>query len=191
MSGSFVYTIDGKVKFWETVRCFYEDHSASTQPPRRLPRAGGRAADELFAAACGVAPARGDGGVAGPAVLQRRMAQRRLAPLPLLLRRERRRHHPPGRQGALQSQQLRQHPAAEGHPHRRDGSLPRGPLHPRHGGAHFHPLRRRRQCRHDLSLRRERHPLGRAAHPAGRRRRLGLRERHHRRHPGVRPRHRS
>ena len=24
MSGSFVYTIDGKVKFWETVRCFYE-----------------------------------------------------------------------------------------------------------------------------------------------------------------------
>ena len=59
MSGSFVYTIDWKVKFWETVRCFYEDHSASTQPPRRLPRAGGRAADELFAAACGVAPARG------------------------------------------------------------------------------------------------------------------------------------
>ena len=41
MAGSFVYTIDGKVKFWETVRCFYEDHSASTQPPRRLPRAGG------------------------------------------------------------------------------------------------------------------------------------------------------
>ena len=145
---------------------------------------------------CSLLPAasprhEGTGVLAGPAVLQRRMAQRRLAPLRLLLRRERRRHHPPGRQGALQSQQLRQHPAAEGHPHRRDGPLPRGPLHPRHGGAHFHPLRRRRQCRHDLSLRRERHPLGRAAHPAGRRRRLGFRERHHRRHPGVRPRHRG
>ena len=47
--------IDSFAKQWETVRCFYEDHSASTQPPRRLPRAGGRAADELFAAACGVA----------------------------------------------------------------------------------------------------------------------------------------
>ena len=72
MAGSFVYTIDGKVKFWETVRCFYEDHSASTQPPRRLPRAGGRllTSCSLLPAA---SPGRGDGGVAGTAVLQRRM----------------------------------------------------------------------------------------------------------------------
>ena len=185
MAGSFVYTINRKVKFWETARCFYEDRSASTPLPRRLPCAGRRAADELFAAARGVAPARGDGGIAGTAVLQRIVAHRRCAPFHLFLRRQRRRHHPPGRESALSGQPLRQRPAGAEHPHRRGGLLSCLPLHPRHRGAHLHPLRRRRQRRHGLSPCRERHPLGRAAHPAGRRRRLGFRERCHRRHPGV------
>ena len=148
MAGSFVYTINRKVKFWETARCFYEDRSASTPLPRRLPCAGRRAADELFAAARGVAPARGDGGIAGTAVLQRRVAHRRLrsttsTPTPATAAAP-----SSGAAGcsirASRSdsvQLLRDTLTGEA------GHYLVCPLHPWHRGAHLHPLRRRRQRR--------------------------------------------
>ena len=186
MSGSFVYTIDGKVKFWETVRCFYEDHSASTQPPRRLPRAGGRAADEPFAAACGVAP--------GTRGRRPRRLRSITATHGSAMTRSTTSTLTPGTAAAPSSggcrvlykasssdsiQLLKDTLTGEtGHylvahstPARRT-ALP--PLHDADGNSVM-----------TFPLRRERHPLGRAAHPERCRRRLGFRERHHRRHSGT------
>ena len=75
MSGLFIYYR------WESqilgdCEVFREDHSASTQPSVPPAPCWRAVADELFAAACGVAPARGDGVPAGSAVLQRRTVQR-------------------------------------------------------------------------------------------------------------------